>query len=86
MGHGEVFELASQMDAGAPELNIGEVAHELQLPLQSVRLGVALVRRDAQGALELIKKIDETLQAMERIVGELLDLSREPSGGVRRDQ
>jgi signal transduction histidine kinase len=82
MGHGEVFELAPQVDAEAPELSIGEVAQELQLPLQSVRLGVALVRRDAQGASGLIKKIDATLQAMERIVDELLDLSRAPSGGV----
>jgi signal transduction histidine kinase len=82
MGHGKAFELEPQVDAEAPELSIGEVAQELQLPLQSVRLGVALVRRDAVGASALIKKIDATLQAMERIVDELLDLSRESSGGV----
>jgi signal transduction histidine kinase len=82
MGQSEAYDVAPQEDAEAPELSIGEVAQELQLPLQSVRLGVALVRRETQGATALIKKIDATLQAMERIVDELLDLSRAPSGGV----
>jgi signal transduction histidine kinase len=52
------------------------------LPLHDVRLGVALVRSNSPRASELIKKIDATLRAMERVVDELVGLSRAPSGGV----
>jgi signal transduction histidine kinase len=76
MGRSEPIDLRRQATAGAPELRIGAVAQELLLPLQDVRLGVALIERETPRASELIQKIDETLQAMERVVDELLNLSR----------
>jgi signal transduction histidine kinase len=80
MGQSEPIDLKREATAGAPELRIGAVAQELLLPLQDVRLGVALVGREAPRASELIQKIDETLQAMERVVDELLVLGRARSG------
>jgi hypothetical protein len=50
---------------------LGDLAQELLLPLQAVRLGMVLVRRRTPRAPEVIEKIDATLQAMERTVGEL---------------
>jgi signal transduction histidine kinase len=65
-----------------PELSIGDLAQQLLPPLQAVRLGVALVQRDAPRAPEIVKKIDATVQAMECIVDELLHISRAPGGGL----
>jgi signal transduction histidine kinase len=76
MARSEPIDLVRQETPKAPELHIGAVAQELLLPLQHVRQGVALVGRETPRASELIQKIDETLQAMERVVDELLELSR----------
>lgn len=77
MGSREAFDLTRLEDEA--ELGFGDLAQELLPPLQAVRMGVSLVRRDAPRATEVIKKIDATLLAMEHIVDELLDLSRERS-------
>lgn len=82
MGHSEALDLTPEAVPDEPELRLGELAQELLPPLEAVRLGVALVRQDTPRASEVITKIDATLHAMERIVDELLDLSRAPSGGV----
>jgi signal transduction histidine kinase len=70
---------AIEMD---PELRIDDVAQELLPSLHAVRLGVAMVRRDTPRMPELIEQIEVTLQAMERIVDELLDISRTRGGGL----
>ena len=81
MGESETLHLARRPDPEPPELRIDDLAQELLLPLQAVRLGMGLVRRQTPRAPEVIKKIDATLQAMERTVGELLDVSRPHSEG-----
>jgi signal transduction histidine kinase len=68
------------LEADAEELGIGDLALELLPPLQAVRQGMVLVSKDVPRASEVLKKIDATLQAMEGIVDELLDISR--SGGL----
>jgi signal transduction histidine kinase len=71
MGQSEALHLARRAPARQPELLLGDLAQELLLPLQAVRLGMVLVRRQTPRAPEVIQKIDATLQAMERTVGEL---------------
>lgn len=74
MARSERIDITRQEAPKATELRIGAVAQELLLPLQDVRLGVSLIPRETPGASELIEKIDATLQAMERVVDELVDL------------
>jgi hypothetical protein len=74
MARSEPIEIMRQEAPKATELRIGAVAQELLLPLQDVRLGMSLIPRETPGASELIEKIDATLQAMERVVDELVDL------------
>jgi hypothetical protein len=64
-----------------PEVRIGDLAQELLLPLQAVRLGMVLVRRQTPRASQVITKMDATLQAMERVVDQLLDASQGLSAG-----
>ncbi len=78
MGRSEELDLTRE--AEAEELGIGALALELLPPLQAVRQGMVLVSKDAPRASEVIEKIDATLRAMEGIVDELLDISRE--GGL----
>jgi signal transduction histidine kinase len=82
MGHSEAVDLRPPAVPDESELRLGDLAQELLPPLQAVRLGVALVRQDTPRASEVITKIDATLQAMERIVDELLDIGRARSGGL----
>ena len=77
------LDLTRQAHPQGPELRLGDLALELLLQLEAVRWGVALVKRGTPKASEVIKKIDATLQAMERIFDELLDLSRASSGTLR---
>jgi hypothetical protein len=74
MARSEPIDFIRQQAPKAAELRIGAVAQELLLPLRDVRLGVSLIPRETPGASELIQKIDATLQAMERVVDELVDL------------
>ncbi len=83
MGQSEALRLA-RGTPGEPELRIGDLAQELLLPLQAVRLGMVLVRRQTPRASQVITKMDATLQALERVVDELLDISHDPSAERRR--
>jgi signal transduction histidine kinase len=78
----EAIDFRPRTDSQEPELRIDDVAQELLPSLQAVRLGVALVRRETPGASAVIRQIDLTLQAMERIVDELLDVGRARSEGL----
>jgi hypothetical protein len=71
MGQSEALHLARRAHLKQPELFIGDLAQELLLQLQAVRLGMVLVGRQTPRAPEVIEKINATLQAMERTVGEL---------------
>jgi hypothetical protein len=78
MGHSGAFHVTRQPDLVEPELRLGDLAEELLLPIEAVRLGVALVRRGTPRASEVIEKIDATMKAMERIVDELSDIEEIP--------
>jgi signal transduction histidine kinase len=78
----EAIDFVRRADPEEPELRIDDVAQELLPSLQAVRLGMALVRRDTPVASAVIRQIDLTLQAMERIVDELLDVGRARSEGL----
>jgi hypothetical protein len=78
MGHSGAFHVTRQPDLDEPELRLGDLAEELLLPIEAVRLGVALVRRGTPRASEVIEKIDATMKAMERIVDELSDIEEIP--------
>jgi hypothetical protein len=80
MGQSEARDLTRQTDPNEPKLRIGDLAQELLPPLETVRLGVALVRRDTPRASEVIQRIDATLQAMGRIVDELITALRKLGG------
>jgi hypothetical protein len=80
----EGFALTHEAVPAEPEFDIGDLAKELLLPLHDVRVGVSLVLQDAPRASELMNKIDATLQAMERIFDELLDITCARARGHRR--
>ena len=80
MRQSEALDLPRQIDPNEPKLRIGDLAQELLPPLEAVRLGVALVRRDTPRASEVIERIDATLQAMGRIVDELITALRKLGG------
>src|SRR5207253_9452099 len=57
-------------------LRLGQVAHDLLNPLTAIRFGVHRARRSPREAEEPLLRIDAAIDAMERIVAELLDFSR----------
>jgi signal transduction histidine kinase len=82
MGQSEALDLTLQTDPEEPGLPIGDLAQELLPPPEDERRGVVLVGRDAPRASEVIEEIDATLEAMKRIIDELLEVSRGLSGGL----
>jgi signal transduction histidine kinase len=58
------------------ELRLGQVAHDLLNPLTAIRFGVHVARQSPRAAQEPLLRIDAAIDAMERIVSELLDFSR----------
>ncbi|MDA8314660.1 MAG: ATP-binding protein [Actinomycetota bacterium] len=81
-------ELLEQVDALRASL-IGAVSHDLRTPLASVKTAVSALRRgDGQDALserdraELLALIEERSDALDRLVANLLDMTRIQSGAL----
>ncbi len=79
-------ELLEQVDALRAAL-MGAVSHDLRTPLASVKTAVSALRRaDGQGTLterdreELLALIEERSDALDRLVANLLDMTRIQSG------
>ncbi len=81
-------ELLEQVDALRASL-MGAVSHDLRTPLASVKTAVSALRRDGgQGSLpaqdreELLALIEERSDALDRLVTNLLDMTRIQSGAL----
>jgi two-component system, OmpR family, sensor histidine kinase KdpD len=81
-------ELLEQVDALRASL-IGAVSHDLRTPLASVKTAVSALRRaGGQGSLrecdreELLALIEERSDALDRLVANLLDMTRIQSGAL----
>lgn len=81
-------ELLEQVDALRASL-IGAVSHDLRTPLASVKTAVTELRRSAAGESlsdedrqELLTLIDEQSDALDRLVTNLLDMTRIQSGAL----
>lgn len=61
---------------------LADVSHELRTPLTSVRGNIDLMRRMGEGDPESLDVIQEELNRMTRLVGDLLLLARADSGGL----
>jgi signal transduction histidine kinase len=77
--------------AGAEEANIGKTrflaaaSHDILQPLNAARLyATSLVERNTQSSdRQLVSNIDASLEAVEEIIGALLDISRLDAGALR---
>jgi signal transduction histidine kinase len=67
---------AQQVALEERELRLGQVAHDLLNPLTAIRFGVHVARQSTRAAEEPLLRIDAAIDAMERIVSELLEFSR----------
>ena len=81
-------ELLEQVDALRASL-MGAVSHDLRTPLASVKAAVSALRRtEADGALrpedrsELLELIEQQSDALDRLVANLLDMTRIQSGAL----
>jgi signal transduction histidine kinase len=67
---------------------LATIAHELRTPLTAVRTCVGLLRDptvqpDPEAQARLLKTIEQSAERMQRLVADVLDLSRFRSGGIR---
>ena len=81
-------ELLEQVDALRASL-MGAVSHDLRTPLASVKAAVSALRRtEADGALrpedrsELLELVEQQSDALDRLVANLLDMTRIQSGAL----
>jgi signal transduction histidine kinase len=62
------------------------VAHDLRNPIGRVLMAVALLKGDPAGAPRTLPMIERAAKAMERLVRDLLDVSRLEAGGLRLER
>jgi signal transduction histidine kinase len=67
---------------------LSTIAHELRTPLTAVRTCVGLlldptVRPDPDARSQLLRNIEQSAERMQRLVADVLDLTRFRSGGIR---
>jgi len=73
-----------ERDAAFRERFVAILAHDLRMPLASLRLGSQMLSRSSVTtvvAKELGGRIEATAQRMERMIGDLLDFTRSRQGG-----
>ena len=63
-----------------------DVSHELRSPLARLQVAVGLVRQDPQRIASSLDRLETEIAKLDRLVGELLTLSRLEAGDVRVDR
>ncbi|KOO12447.1 two-component sensor protein, partial [Vibrio xuii] len=73
----QMVEAVNQMISGQQRL-LSDISHELRSPLTRLRMATALATRK-QGESPELTRIDTEAQRLEKMISELLELSRMPS-------
>jgi sigma-B regulation protein RsbU (phosphoserine phosphatase) len=62
------------------DVRIGELGHDLRMPLTAISMGIHLVQRDVPAKAEILSAMHLTVRRMERLIGQLLDFARSATG------
>ncbi|NJD06272.1 MAG: HAMP domain-containing protein [Methylococcaceae bacterium] len=85
----EIADLGSAFDHMAEQLGhlvaaqrrlLHDVSHELRSPLARLQAAIGLARQQPEHAAELLDRVDREIERLDRLVGELLTLSRLEAG------
>jgi signal transduction histidine kinase len=62
------------------DVRIGELGHDLRMPLTAISMGIHLVQRDVPAKAEILSAMHLTVRRMERLIGQLLGFARSATG------
>lgn len=64
------------------DVRIGELGHDLRIPLTAISMGIQLVQRDVPAKAEILSAMHLTVRRMERLINQLLGFARSSTGAV----
>ncbi len=62
------------------DVRLGELGHDLRVPLSALSMGIQLVQRDVPAKAEILSKMLVTVKRMNRLIDQLLISARSSSG------
>jgi signal transduction histidine kinase len=65
------------------DFHLGELGHDLRVPLSALSMGIELVQRDAPSKAEILSTMQHTAKAMDRLIERLVRSARAGKGEVR---
>ncbi|QTF09778.1 HAMP domain-containing protein [Brenneria izadpanahii] len=89
--HDEISEVARDFDSMVERLDIlvstreqllHDVSHELRSPLARLQLAIGLVHQNAENTENSLQRIEREAARMDKMIGELLALSRTQNSGI----
>lgn len=71
---------------GAREALLHDVSHELRTPLARLQLAIGLARQNPQNVENELKRIELESERLDKMIGELLTLSRTDAAGISDEE